>query len=81
MWLADNPGVRHIVTICALSLLLLGGLCRSTAATNDVPRNVTLEVTVIRFKPESKEQVLQDFHISGDSAAIVEALQIGRAHV
>lgn len=69
--------MKHIHSLrrCVALLLLLAGHGIGMAATNDTPRNVTLEVTVIRFKPESKEQVLQDFHLSGDSAAIVETLR------
>ncbi len=44
------------------------------------PPNLALELTVIRFKPESKEQVLQDLRLSGSSANIVETLRgMGRS--
>ncbi|KAB2660593.1 MAG: hypothetical protein DVB31_13825 [Verrucomicrobia bacterium] len=44
------------------------------------PRNLALELTVIRFKPESKEQVLQDFRFAGASSNIVDSLRsMGRS--
>ncbi len=48
---------------------------RAADPSNAVPRNLSLELTVIRFKPESKEQVLQDFHLAGASSNVVETLR------
>ena len=46
-----------------------------TSATNATPQNLALELTVIRFKPDSKDQVLQDFKLEGAAANIVETLR------
>lgn len=48
---------------------------RASDATNAVPRNLAIEVTVIRFKPESKDQILQDHRFSGTATNVVEALR------
>ena len=49
-------------------------------ATNAAPQNLSLELTVIRFKPDSKDQVLQDFKLSGASSNFVETLRgMGRS--
>jgi len=58
-----------------LSALLAVGSAEAADGTNAVPQNLALELTVIRFKPDSKEQVLQDFRLSGTSSNIVETLR------
>ena len=66
--------------VCALASGLAAGSVRAAEVTNAVPQNLALELTVIRFKPESKDQVLQDFKLSGTSANIVEQLRgMGRS--
>ena len=52
-------------------------LCAVNVAAEDgkTPRNLSLELTLIRFKPDSKEQVLQDFHLSGGASNAVETLR------
>lgn len=45
------------------------------AALLAAPRNLSLELTIIRFKPESKEQILQDFKLPNGSSNAVETLK------
>lgn len=53
----------------AVAAILLGGLAQAA------PENLSLELTVIRFKPESKEQILQDFKFPAGSSNAVESLR------
>lgn len=65
-----------------LILALLTGLAVGARAqeAGKVPRNLTLEVTLIRFKPDSKEQILQDFRLTGGASNAVETLRrLGRS--
>ncbi len=51
-----------------------------TNAANVTPPNLALELTVIRFKPDSKDQVLQDFKLEGAASNIVDTLRgLGRS--
>ena len=60
-----------------LVCLAVGLLLTSVASAQNgkPPRNLALELTLIRFKPDSKEQVLQDFRLSGGASNAVETLR------
>lgn len=59
--------------LALVSLLAAGALAAD--ATNGTPQNLAIELTVIRFKPATKDQVLQDFKLAGNSSNIVETLR------
>ncbi len=66
--------------LSGLAALLTGVSALAADAAATVPRNLALELTVIRFKPESKEQVLRDFPLTGDASNVVEQLRgLGRS--
>ena len=66
--------------LSGLAALLTGASALAADAAATVPRNLALELTVIRFKPESKEQVLRDFPLTGDASNVVEQLRgLGRS--
>ncbi len=72
--------MKTLLLIAVAACLATCGATRAADPTNGVPRNLALELTVIRFKPESKDQVLQDFNLSGSSANVVEILRgLGRS--
>lgn len=61
---------------------ILGSLTLASLAVGSVlaqnatpPRNLALELTLVRFKPDSKEQVLQDFRLTGGASNAVEVLR------
>ena len=64
-----------ILLALGLAVLSAVGSAQAADAPAAVPQNLSLELTVIRFKTESKEQVLQDFKLSGTSSNIVESLR------
>lgn len=62
--------MRNALILCGCLLLALSG-----RAADPAPKNLSLEVTVIRFKPDTKERVLQDFNFTGGASAAVESLR------
>jgi len=66
--------------LLALAIVPAAGLGLAADPAVAAPRNLSLELTVIRFKPDSKDQVLQDFHLAGASSNIVDQLRsMGRS--
>lgn len=62
-----------------IAALLLGLATVARAQNPAGPRNLALEVTVLRFKPESKEQVLENFKFTGGITNAIESLRaVGR---
>jgi hypothetical protein len=58
--------------LLAVAALLLAS---TVTAADPAPANLALEVTVIRFKPEGKDQLLQEFRFQGSTSNIVESLR------
>ncbi len=63
--------MRTLVCLAAGCLFAATAMAQTAKA----PRNLALELTLIRFKPDSKEQVLQDFRLPGGASNAVETLR------